>query len=372
MQVRRLDTTRARDVRQFINFPFELYQECPQWVPPILPEIRSILNRKKHPFYRHSDAEFFVAESEGHTLGRIAVIDNRNYNAYHGHKTGFFYFFEVVEDVAVAQALFNIAFDWARSRGLDQILGPKGFLQGDGMGILVDGFEYRPAIGIPYNHSYYEALVQGSGFEKETDFLSGYLSGDHELPQRFYDIAERVKARRGFWIKSFTNKKEMRGWIYRFGKIYNETFTDNWEFCPVTEEEMDVLADRLIAISDPRLMKLVMKGEEIVGFVFAFPDISAAIQKTKGRIWPTGWIHLLREFKRTDWVNLNGLGLMPGYRGVGANAVLYTELAKSVYDFDFKHADVVQVEERNAKSLGEMESIGVTWYKRHRIYGRKL
>lgn len=372
MRVRKLDTTRARDVRQFINFPFELYRDCSQWVPPILLEMKLILNRKKHPFYHHSAAEFFLAEREGQTVGRITVIDNRNYNSYHGHKNSFFYFFEAVEDYQVSQALFGAACDWARSRGLDYLVGPKGFLQGDGMGILVEGFDHRPAIGIPYNYPYYDALLRDSGFEKETDFFSGYLRGDHELPQRFYDIAEKVKARRGFSIKSFTSQKEMRRWIRRVGKVYNETFTENWEYCPLTEEEMEVVADRLLAISDPRLMKLVMKGDDIAGFVFAFPDISAAIQKTKGRVWPLGWIHLMREFKRTKWANLNGLGLLEKYRGVGANSVLYTELAKSVHDFGFEHIDVVQVEECNAKSLAEMAAIGVKWYKRHRIYRRTL
>jgi hypothetical protein len=164
----------------------------------------------------------------------------------------------------------------------------------------------------------------------------------------------------------------MRRWIYRIGKVYNESFSDNWEYCPLTQEEMDVVADRLIAIADPRLIKLVMKEDEIVGFAFAFPDISAAIQRTKGRVWPFGWIHLLREFKRTKWINLNGLGLLEGHRGVGANTVLYTELDKSVKDFGFEHADVVQVEENNTKSLGEMAAIGVKWYKRHRIYRRVL
>jgi hypothetical protein len=372
MRVRKLDTTRAQDVRQFINFPFKLYRACPQWVPPILPEIKLVLNRNKHPFYRHSSADFFVVESEGQTLGRIVVMDNRNYNAHHGRKDSFFYYFEEVEDVEVARDLFNAAFDWARGRGLEQIVGPKGFLQGDGLGLLLEGFEHRPAVGIPYNYSYYDALMRGSGFEKETDFLSGYLPGGHELPQRFYEVAERVKTRRGFWIKSFTSEKEMRRWIYRIGQVYNKSFSDNWEYCPLTKEEMDVVAERLIAIADPRLIKLVMKGDEIVGFVFAFPDISAAIQKTQGRVWPFGWIHLLREFKRTNWVNLNGLGLLEGHRGVGANAVLYTELAKSVTDFGFEHADVVQVEENNTKSLGEMAAIGVTWYKQHRIYRRVL
>lgn len=369
MRVRTLDTSRPGDVHQFINFPFELYQASHEWVPPIQPEMKLALNRKKHPFYQHSDADFFVAESNGQTLGRIAVLENRICNAYHERKQAFFYYFDTVEDLEVSRALFTAAFDWARRRNLNYVLGPKGFLQGDGMGILVEGFDHRPALGIPYNYAYYDTLVKDSGFEKETDYLSGYLRGDHELPERFYGVAERVKERRNFWIKSFTNKREMRQWIHRVGRIYNETFVDNWEYCPLTEEEMDIVAERLLSISVPPLMKLVMKEDEIVGFVFAFPDISAAIQKTKGRIWPLGWIHLLREFKRTNWVNLNGLGLVAEHRGVGANTVLYTELAKSVRDFGFEHADVVQVEERNTKSLGEMAAIGVEWYKRHRIYG---
>jgi hypothetical protein len=372
MRVRMLDTSRRRDVHQFINFPFELYRDSSEWVPPIQSEMTLVLNRNKHPFYQHSDADFFVAESEGQTLGRIAVLENRTCNAHQEEKRAFFYYFDTVEDLDVSRALFATAFDWARAREMNYVLGPKGFLQGDGMGMLVEGFQHRPALGIPYNYAYYNMLAVDSGFEKVTDYLSGYLHGDHELPGRFYDIAERVKERRGFWIKSFTNKREMRRWIHRVGKLYNETFVDNWEYCPLTQEEMDIVAERLLSISVPQLMKLVMKGDVIVGFVFAFPDISAAIQKTKGRLWPLGWIRLLREFKRTHWVNLNGMGLIAEHRGVGANAVLYTELAKSVKDFGFDHADVVQVEEQNTKSLAEMAAIGVEWYKRHRIYGREL
>jgi hypothetical protein len=367
-----LDTSRRRDVRQFIDFAFALYRDCPEWVPPILPEMKLVMDCKKHPFYQHSAADFFVAESEGDTLGRIAVLENCNCNSHHGRKQAFFYYFDAVEDFEVARAVFGAALDWARQRGLDYLVGPKGFLQGDGMGLLVEGFEYRPAMGIPYNYAYYAALLEDSGFEKETDFLSGYLRGDYELPERFRAIAERVKERRGFRIKNFRSKREMRGWIHRVGRVYNQTFVDNWEYCPLTEAEMDVVAQRLLDISVPELLKLVMKGEEIVGFVFAFPDISAAIQRTGGRIWPFGWIHLLREFKRTNWVNLNGLGLVEEHRGVGANAVLYTELANSVRDYGFEHCDVVQVEERNTKSLGEMAAIGVKWYKRHRIYRRAL
>ena len=372
MNIRKLDTSKRQDVRDFIRCPYPIYRQNSQWVPPIWPEVQQVLNKQKHPFYAHSTADFFVAEHNGELLGRIAVMDNHNYNQHHQRREGFFYFYDAVDDPQVADALFTAAFDWAKARDLHYLVGPKGFLQGDGMGILVDGFEHRPAVGISYNHAYYANQAIAAGFVKETDFLSGYLSGAHELSDRFYEIAEKVKERRGFRIQSFDSIRDLKRWIPRIGLVYNQTFVDNWEYCPLTPAEMQVVGERLTSIAHPKLIKLVMKGDDIVGFVFGFVDISAAIQRTGGQIWPFGWYHLLREFKRTKWVNFNGTGLLPGYRGVGANSILYTELAKSFRAFNFEHADVVQIEEQNTKSLGDMQAIGVDWYKRHRIFRRAL
>lgn len=368
MRIRKLDTANKRDVHQFINCPFPIYQGNRHWVPTVEPEIRLVLNRSKHPFYRHSTADFFVAEENGDTLGRICVLDNQAYNHHHGTRVAFFYYFDVVNQPQTAHALLSAAADWARDRKLATMIGPKGFLQGDGMGMLYEGYEHRTALGIPYNHPYYNDFALDFGLRKETDFVSGYLPGDHQLPQRMYDIAEKVRQRRGYWIKSFTSEKELRSWILRIGRLYNKTFVDNWEFCPTTDAEFEVIGERMISIAHPRLIKLVMKGAEIIGFVFGFMDISAAIQRTRGRIWPLGWFHLLREFRRTDWVNFNGTGLLPEYQGLGGNAILYTELAKTVRDFSFAHAEIVQIEEQNAKSLGDMAALGVRWHKRHRIY----
>lgn len=372
MQIRKLDTTRKQDVKQFIQFPFALYRGSLLWVPPFWPEMTAVMDRAKHPFYAHSTADFFVAEESGETLGRIAVMDNRNYNRYHDRAVSFFYYFDTIDDEAVARSLFEAASDWAHQAGLHMLVGPKGMLQGDGIGMLVEGFEHRPAMGIPYNFAYYPQLVTAFGFEKETDFLSGYLAGKHELPARYKEVAAKVSARRGLSIKSFTSDKELRQWIDRIGQVYNDVFVANWEYAPITPAEMHVIAERLLAISDPRLIKLVMKDDEIVGFVFAFPDISAAIQKARGRIWPIGWFFLLREFKRTRWANFNGLGMLPAHQGSGGTAILFSELAKTVEMFNFEHADVVQVEERNAKSQAEMASIGVRWYKRHRVFRRTI
>ncbi|MBC8186294.1 hypothetical protein H8E88_34865 [candidate division KSB1 bacterium] len=368
MKIRKINTNNPKDINQFIQFPFELYKESAYWVPPFISDVAKTLNRNKHPFYEHSTAEFFLAENKSQTLGRLAVLDNRKFNELQKQKTAFFYYFEAVEDTSAAQALFDEGQKWAQQRGLNKIIGPMGFMQGDGIGLLVEGFEHRPAIGISYNFPYYDALLKQAGYDKKTDYFSGYLPGTHKLPQRFYDIAEKVKAKRNFSIKSFKNKKELKQWIPRIQKLYNESFSDNFEHYPISEKEAEIIADKLLAIADPRLIKLVMKEDDIIGFLFAFVDISAAIKKTKGRIFPFGWITLKREFKRTNWVNFNGTGLLPGHRGVGANAVLYTEMANTVKQYGFEHADIVQIEEKNIKSLGDMKAIGVEWYKKHRVY----
>ncbi len=369
MQIRQIDTRSPRDVRQFIQFPFDLYRGCPQWVPPFASDAKAPLNRKKHPFYKHSDADFFVAERDGRVVGRIAVLDHRLYNEHHNRRAAFFYLFECENDPEAAQGLFAAACDWARARGLTEMKGPHGFLRSDGHGVLVEGFEHRPALGIAYNYPYYDALITAAGFQGYDDFLSGYLGRGHQLPPRFFEIADKVRERRGFHIQGF---REMRQWIPSAARVLEGAFADTPEFCPFTPEEFKQMVDQLILVAEPRLIKLVLKDGEPVGFLFAFADISAALQKTGGRLWPFGWIHILREFRRTDWVNINGLGLLPEYQGLGANAVLYAELAKTLIDSQFNHGDIVQVSEANLKSMGDMEAIGVKWYKRHRVYRKDL
>ena len=368
MRIRKIDTSRGGDVRQFVRLPFDLYRESELWVPPIVSDMELALNRDKYPFYRHSDADFFLAEQGDRTVGRIAVIDNRRYNRYHKSKTAFFYYFETVEDETVAEGLVSAAADWARERGLTMLIGPRGLLRADGHGLLVEGFGHRPAMGVPYNPPYYADLLEGLGFEKEIDFLSAHLAGDSDLPKRFYDIAERVKERRGYWVRSFDSKRELRRWVPEVQRVNNEAFPHVWGYYPIDEVEANAIADRFLAAADPRLIKLVMKEKEVVGFVIGYPDLSAGIQRARGRIWPFGWLHLLLEMRRTSWINFNGAGILPKHQGVGANAVLYTELAKTVLNFGFEHADLVQVAENNIESRGEVGAVGGEWYKRHRIY----
>ena len=372
MKIRKIDTDNKSDVQRFVRFPFDLYANCPQWVPPLLSDATGMLDRQRHPFFQHSSAGFFIAESEGQVLGRLSVMDHRLYNDFHRSQTAFFGLFEAIEDRQVSAALFDAAFDWASQRGLQHMIGPKGLLSSDATGVLVKGFEHRPAMNIPYNLPYYDFLVQTSGFTKDTDTFSGYLDQKMEIPHRLYELAEKVKARRGFYIKTFTSKTEMRQWISQVAKVQQEAFAIFPTYIPFTDQEVARAADMLIAIAEPQLIKLVMKEDKVVGFVFAYPDISAALQKCRGRLWPFGWLTILQERKRTQWVNVNGVGLLPEYQGLGANVMLYMELLKTLLDSQFLYADIVQVDETNYKSRSDMEALGVQFYKTHRNYQRDL
>jgi hypothetical protein len=371
LRVLKLETDARRDVNRFIALPFRLYRDCPQWVPPLLDDIRLQLNRRKYPFYEHSDAEFFLAERGGRDVARIAVLDNRHYNQHWGSQTAFFNLFDAEDDPEAARAVFAAAEEWAAGRGLTKMVGAKGFLQGDGIGVLVDGFEHRPAVGIPYNHAYYGSLIEAAGYTKQRDFFSAYLSGGARLPERLVGIADRMKERRGFSIRTFADKRELRSWVPRIVQLYNDTFIQNWEFNPITPAEARVIGERLLAIADPKLIKLVMKGDEIIGFLFGFPDISAGIQRAGGRMWPFGWFWLLREFGRTRWLDLNGAGILPGYRGLGVNAILYVEMERTIRSGHFEHADLVQMEE-SVLTLADTKTMGGRIYKAHRIYEKTL
>lgn len=372
MHIHRLDLKNQADIRRFVELPFEIYRGCPLWVPPLLTTMYDMLNPKKHPFYLHSEAAFFLVVHGGDTLGRIAVMNNRRFNTYREKSSAFFGFFESVQDQEVAGKLFAAAHDWAHMRKLDEVLGPRGLLGSDTGGILVKGFEFRPAMGVPYNFAYYDELIKAAGYQKDTDFFSGFLNGNHTLPERFYSIVERIKEQRKFKIKKFHSKAELRQWIPRLVAVHAEAFKETHTYFPPSQTEMQNIIALLLTIADPRLVRLVMKGNQIAGFIFAYPDLSSAIQKANGRLLPLGWLHLLIEKQRVSTVDVNGVGLLPQYRGLGGNTLLYVELTEAVRALGVKHIEVIQVNETNLKSYADMQAIGVSWHKKHRIYQQKL
>jgi hypothetical protein len=373
MLIHPINPASRRDARRFVEFPFRLYQHTPQWCPPLVADEIGLFDHEKHPFYRNGDAAFFLAEEGGQVIGRLAVMENRRFNDFLQRRAAQFALFESVEDRAASGALFAAAFAWARARGLSEIVGPCGFGAGEATGILVEGFQHRAVMGVPYNMSYYDALVQDAGFVPENDSLTGYVWRDRvEIPERALRAAEKIQERRGFWVKSFRNKKEMRQIAPRVMDALVVSFTGNYLFVPPTAEELASAAEWLLALVEPELVKVVMKEEEVAGFIFSYPDLSDGLRRAKGHLWPLGWYQLWRERKLTRTVLVNGIGVLPQYQGLGASILLYVELIKLLKGARFPYGEAIQVGEDNAKSREMAEMLGVTWHKRHRNYRREL
>jgi hypothetical protein len=379
MKITQIDLNNKRQVEDFLHLPFVIYRDIPQWVPSLQMDEKNRLCLKRFPFYKHSHAAFFVAYESDRAIGRLAVLDNSHYNEYNQESTAFFYLFECENNLEASNGLFTAAFNWARSRGRTKILGPKGFTPLDGFGLLVKGFEHRPAFGLPYNPGYYVNLIEAQGFRKHSEAVSGYIGTSIVFPERIHELAERVAKRRGLRIARSNTRAELRVLISHIKELYNASLDGTTGNTPLTAEEMNSLANQILWLADPKLIKLVtvkdpiQGNEKAVGFLFAYPDISAALQKTKGKLFPFGWLILLRELKHTDWLNINGAGLLPAYRGSGGTAILYSEIFKSVRESgQFKHAEVVQIGVENESMQREMENFGIDFYKTHRTYERDL
>lgn len=370
LTVERVDTTVRAQVRRFVHLPYRLYVRCPQWVPPLLGDAAFPLDRRRHPFYEHSDAAFFLAVRDGRDVGRIAALEHRPFNTYHSTRQARFFLFECEEDLEAAAALFEQVFAWARARGLRQVAGPMGFSAFDGYGLLVAGFEHRQTMTMAsYNFPYYARLLEALGFEKAVDFDSWYLDGQtFRLPERAHAVAERVRRRGTLRVKQFSTVRELRAWAPRIGAAYNEAFRHNWEYYPLSQREIAFLVDTLARVADPRLITVILYGEEIAGFLLAFPDVSAALQRARGHLFPWGLIDLLLERRRTRRVALNGVGIIPRFQGAGGNVLLYTTLERMLRERGFLQAEVTQVAETALQVRRDIARFGAIPYKKHRVY----
>ena len=365
----------SREEKEFIELPLHIYRDVPQWVPWFHRDMKDIL-RRRHPFFEHSGAAFFLAKIGGRPRGRIAVVENRLYNGQHRRRRAHFTFWDQYEETEIAESLFSAAANWAGGRGLDELVGPFGIGGAMGGGLLVKGFEHRAAMTMmSYNFPYYRRLLEELDFVKKLDLLSARLQADRfRLPDRVKRVAEIALARGQFNVETFKTKGEIRRMAASIGRVYNETLGDHPESCPLSPSEIKRATRDLITVADPALIKILTYRNEIAGFLFAFPDLSKALQRGRGRITPFSVVDLLREYRRTHWLIANGAGILPRYQRLGGNALLYYELEKTVKSRgeQFRYVNLTQIAETTGLMLEDMERLGGEIYKIHRIYSLEL
>ncbi|TVR68459.1 MAG: hypothetical protein EA427_10280 [Spirochaetaceae bacterium] len=307
-------------------------------------------------------------------MARVMMIHNDRYNQHHGTQAAHFYYTDFLEDDAVVDALFTAMARWARTRGLREIMGPLFMGATVGGGVLIQGFEHTAAMTMmPYNHAYYRDQYERIGCRKRFDLYSLFVDPEtFVLPERVERMAERVRARGRMKVLQFSRKSELKAMAYRVADLYNPTLAEHGENYPLTEAELRQLIRELLLIARPDLEKVITYDDEVVGYLLAFPDLTPALQRNDGRITPAGIVRLLRAKKRPARIILNGMGILERYQRIGGNALIYSELTRTVRnspDYDFRMAEMVQINEHTDLMLSDLRKLGAQPAKIHRVYG---
>jgi hypothetical protein len=373
LEILEIQRTEGKLVEEFIDFPFRLYEGSPQWVPPFRAQMRKIL-LSNHPLFEHSEAAFYLARRRGRTAGRISVFENRRFNRYQDLRQARFYHFECADDDQAAAALLAAAGQWASRRGLTELRGPHGFSGMDGSGIQIDGFEHRASMTMMhYNQPYYRRFFEEGGFSAARDYFTAEIRQEgFRMPEKIERVAQIHYKRGHFRVPRFRSKGEIRRIARQIGDVYNRAFSAQENFCPLEEAEIDRLTQDLLLVSKPSLIKILYYDDQVVGFLFAFPDLSAALQRARGRLNPIRMIDLLAEAGRTDTLIVNGAGILPEYQKLGGNGLMYYELIRTILDSGYERAEMVQIADTTSLMLADMQTLGGRVYKTHRIYGRGL
>lgn len=362
----------STDLKVFFNLPRKLYKDDPNYVESLRMDLKKMFNKKKNPFFKHGDAQVFLAYKGKNVVGSITAIHNRLYNEFHNDKTGFFAFFECVNDAEVAQKLFTAAEMWLRERGLKQITGPLSFsTETISPGLLIKGYEYPPYLLTAHTLSYYPNLVDNAGFIKAMDVLAFRIPIQQEIDKRLVELVEKVKKTRNISIRFFDPKN-----FWRDAKIiidiYSIAWKDNWGFVPPTEEELNDIVRSLKQIYIRELTQIAEINGKPVGWGITLPNINEALKHINGRLFPFGILKLLYWAKKIKGLRMWGLGILPEYRKRGVDVMLYYHSLIEGQKLGYTDGELSWVLETNTDIINVARLVKGEEYKRYRIYTKNL
>ncbi len=373
IKISEVSTRRDRDA--FIKFQWRIYANDPVWVPPLIIERKTFLDRKRHPFYRHGDAALFLARQNDEIVGRIMASDDPNYNSLHQSNVGCFGLFECIDDRNVAAALFEAAVNWLRKKGRTEMMGPIDYSTNYVCGLLIDGFQFAPTILTAHNPPYYRELIEGCGFTKAKDWYAWWFADPAKAVTHLRRFAERVRRRWPVTIRS-ANLKNIREESRRLRQIYNQAWEKNWGFVPFTEAEFEFMTREMKPLLVPEFAWIAEMGNEPIGFTLCLPDINVALRDLNGRLtrfgFPIGLIKLLFYKRRIRKGRLIALGVIEKYRRAGVAEMLVLRVMEETMIKRGITGELSMTLEDNFMINRFLEAIGATKYKTYRIFKRIL
>jgi len=362
--------TRPRELSEFIRLPWRIYENNPNWVPPLLMEQRERFDCRRNPFYLHAKVQLFLARQSDIPVGRIAAIVNHNHNRFHNDRVGFFGFFEVVENYEVAHLLLDTAKQSLAADGMEIMRGPMNFSTNEECGLLISAYDAPPYVMMAYNPPYYAEFLERYGFVKAKDLLAFQMPLS-DYTERVRKMVEHLEQRSAIRIRPF-NLADFDAEVGRLKKAYNSAWEANWGFVPMTDEEFDHLAKQLRKVADPNLLLIAEDGDKPVGFALALPDFNQVLARLNGRLLPLGIFKLLWHQRRISRARVILLGVVKEYRRLGVDIRFCHRLRENALRRGITKAEMSWVLEDNTVMIRVIEAIGGKRYKTYRVYDYRI
>jgi hypothetical protein len=369
-QLEIITVSNESDLDAFINLPWKIYAKDTIWVPPLKKQVRRLLDPAKHPFWKFSERVLFLARRGSETVGRIAGIVDDSYNQFHNEKMGAWGFFECENDPEAAAGLFSAVEDWVSSKAMTFLRGPLNPSTNYEVGLLIEGFEHPPAFMMTYNPGYYADLVESFGFEKEKDLLSFLLVKNDRANARVNRLARRLRRKSTIRIRS-AEKKNFHSEMSLIQEIYDEAWSPNWGFVPMTEDEVLDVARELVRIVDPSVICLVYYDEKPVGVSVMLPDISPLLKRLDGKVGLLGLLKILIHRRDVKGTRALIFGFKKSHQGLGLPVVLFDYLNQFYWE-KYDYSEFGWTLEDNTDINKFVSELGAKMHNKWRIYRKSL
>ncbi|GHC52238.1 GTP cyclohydrolase [Ulvibacter litoralis] len=319
--------TSKKGLKQFVTFPFQLYKNCEYWVPPLIKDEMETLDTSKNPVFKNADADYYLAIKEGKTVGRIAVIINHLEIEEVGKKKVRFGWLDMIDDIEVTKALLEKVYETGRAHNLEYAEGPVGFSNMEKAGILTKGFDELNTMITWYHYPYYQKHFEQLGFEKQATWVEYRLSIPDEAFEKVKKFSRIIRERYQLTVIRFKNKKEILPYVNDMFGLLNKTYNTLQTFVPIQQYQIDYYKEKYFSFIHPDYITCIKdKDEKLIAFSVVMPSFSEALKKANGRLFPTGWMHILKAQKKNEKAAFYLIGIDPEYQGKGVTAIIFEEM----------------------------------------------
>jgi len=374
MSIEIKEVNSKKDLKKFIKFNLDLYKDNAFVAPPLIADELVTLQKEKNPAFDFCETAYFLAYKDGKIVGRIAAIINNSANKHNKVEHGRFGWVDFIDDKEVSAALFKTAEEWIKAKGMNAIVGPMGLTDLDYEGLLIDGFDKMSTMATIYNYPYYQKHIEALGYAKEVDWNEYLITVPEVFPERFTRLGKLIKEKYGLSAKQFKNRKELiQGYGQKVFDLWNICYAELYGASPLTQRQIDhYIKLYLNFISLDTLSLIVDKEDNVVAFGIAIPSFTKALRKAKGKLFPFGFIHILKALKKNDTVDMLIIGVHPDYQNKGLTALIFSDAFGKYVKNGYKYCESNPELEMNHKITQQWSSFEYVNHKKRRAFIKHL